>query len=336
MTGGFHHDDDRGVGNGRGHGPFARAGAASRDCSRCKRSLPSRRRPFSCSGRQSPNSSDTEEWLRRARSSPRRRIAPKSDFLAVMSHELRTPLNAISGYVELLGYGGRGSGDRKAARVPRREFERSQQHLLACSRMCSASRGSRPVVSSLSLQPVIVYDAIVALEGMLELELQRKRLTFDRQLPDTSLVARADPEKLRQILTQPRDQRSEVHARRRPDQRSAQRATSDMVRVWVTDTGIGIPSDQLDERVRSIFPGGSWAHAKVSGNGTRSRDRARSRTRDERRGVDREHAGAWEYGVADAAGGLSGREGLESRGASGLRSGADVPVPDPRPDAPGP
>jgi signal transduction histidine kinase len=90
-----------------------------------------------------------------------------------------------------------------------------------------------------------VYDAIVALEGMLELEMQKKRLTFGRPTPDPSLVARADPEKLRQILLNllangvkftPEGGQITVGAER----------VRDMVRVWVKDTGIGIPSDQLN------------------------------------------------------------------------------------------
>jgi signal transduction histidine kinase len=90
----------------------------------------------------------------------------------------------------------------------------------------------------------MVYDAIVALDGIWQLEMQKKRLTFDRHLPDLSLVARADPERLRQILLNlvangvkftPEGGRITIGADRERDS----------IRVWVTDTGIGIAADQL-------------------------------------------------------------------------------------------
>jgi signal transduction histidine kinase len=185
----------------------------------------------------------SEEWLRRAREIAEEANRAKSDFLAVMSHELRTPLNAISGYVELLDMQIAGPvTERQRAYLTR--IQNSQQHLLALLEDVLGFARLETGRLAVSLQPVMVYDAIVALEGMLELEMQKKGLTFARPTPDPSLVARADPEKLRQILLNllangvkftPEGGQITIGADR----------VRDTVRVWVRDTGIGIPSDQI-------------------------------------------------------------------------------------------
>jgi len=185
----------------------------------------------------------TEEWLRSAREIADQANRAKSDFLAVMSHELRTPLNAIAGYAELLEMEFGGPVTPKQHDFLSR-IQGSERHLLSLIEDVLGFARLETGRLTLSLQPVIIYDAIVALEGIVDLEMQKKRLTFTRQVAETSLAARADPEKLRQILLNliangvkftPEGGRIIIGAQRELDS----------VRVWVTDTGIGIPADQL-------------------------------------------------------------------------------------------
>lgn len=185
----------------------------------------------------------SEEWLRRAREIAEDSNRAKADFLAVMSHELRTPLNAISGYVELLEMQLAGPvTDQQRAYLSR--IHNSQKHLLSLLEDVLGFARLETGRLAVALQPVMVYDAIVALESMWQIEMQKKRLTFDRHLSDLSLVARADPERLRQILLNlvangvkftPEGGRITIGADRERDN----------IRVWVTDTGIGIAPDQL-------------------------------------------------------------------------------------------
>jgi signal transduction histidine kinase len=185
----------------------------------------------------------TEEWLRHAREIAEEANRAKVEFLAVMSHELRTPLTAISGYAELLAMELAGPvTDKQRDYITR--IQSSQRHLLSLLEDVLGFARLETGRLAVSLQPVIVYDAIVALDGILDLELRKKGLTFDRVVPDVSLVARADPEKLRQILLNlvangvkftPEGGRITVGATRERDR----------IRVWVTDTGIGIASHQL-------------------------------------------------------------------------------------------
>ena len=219
----------------------------------------------------------TEEWLRHAREIAEQANRAKSDFLAVMSHELRTPLNAISGYVELLAMELGGPVTPKQRDFLTR-IQGSQGHLLSLIDEVLGFARLETGRLSLSLQPVIIYDMIVALEAMVEVELQKKRLTFTRHVPETSLVARADPEKLRQILLNlvangvkftPEGGRISVGAKREHGS----------VRLWVTDTGIGIPSDQLKHVFDPYFQVDRGPSRKFPGMGLGlaiSRDLARA------------------------------------------------------------
>src|SRR5437868_4808775 len=219
----------------------------------------------------------TEEWLRHAREIAEQANRAKSDFLAVMSHELRTPLNAISGYVELLAMELGGPVTPKQRDFLSR-IQGSQGHLLSLIDEVLGFARLETGRLSLSLQPVIIYDMIVALEGMVEVELQKKRLTFTRHVSETSLVARADPEKLRQILFNlvangmkftPEGGRISVGAKREHGS----------VRLWVTDTGIGIPSDQLKHVFDPYFQVDRGPSRKFPGMGLGlaiSRDLARA------------------------------------------------------------
>jgi len=189
----------------------------------------------------------------------------KTDFLTTMSHELRTPLNAISGYVELLDMQVAGPVSEKQRNYLSR-IQSSQRHLLSLLEEVLGFARLETGRLALSPQPVIVYDAIVALENVLQLEMQKKRLTFDCRVPDLGLVVLADPEKLRQILLNlvangvkftPEGGRITVGAAREVDR----------IRVWVTDTGIGIPSDQLENVFEPFFQVDHGPTRKYSGMG---------------------------------------------------------------------
>ena len=207
----------------------------------------------------------TEEWLRRSREMAEEANRAKSDFLAVMSHELRTPLNAISGYVELLDMELAGPVSQKQREYLTR-IHKSQSHLHSLLEDVLGFTRLESGRLALSVQPVIVYDAIVALEGMVQAELDQKRLSFHRDVPDQSLVARADPDKLRQVLLNlvgngmkftPEGGHITIGAKRERNQ----------VRLWVADTGIGIAPDQLESVFEPFFQAERGPTRRYSGMG---------------------------------------------------------------------
>ena len=233
-----------------GHGPFARP-VLSEGLFALQTFMAVATATFLVLGASVAEQQRTQDWLRRARELAETANRAKSDFLAVMSHELRTPLNAISGYVDLLDMQVAGPVSETQRNYLTR-IQRSQQHLLSLLDEVLGFTRLENGRLGLALQPVIVYDATVALENMLQLDMQKKRLTFDRRVPDVSLVALADPDKLSQILLNlvangvkftPEGGRITVGAER----------AEDRIRVWVTDTGIGIPPNQLENVFEPFF-----------------------------------------------------------------------------------
>lgn len=192
---------------------------------------------------------DAETRLAHARAAEANQA--KAEFLAVMSHELRTPLNAISGYVDLMSLGVDGALTEKQ-RTSLSRIQLNQQQLLSLIDDVLSFAKIEAGKLRIDIQTVLVHDVIQSLEAIVRPELQRKELAFSCDPCDNSLSARADPEKLRQILLNfianaikftPQTGSIRVGAEPR----------GDAVRIWVSDTGIGIPSDQLTRVFEPFF-----------------------------------------------------------------------------------
>jgi signal transduction histidine kinase len=123
----------------------------------------------------------------------------KAEFLTVMSHELRTPLNSIGGYVDILEMELRGPlTDAQKADLAR--IKRSQGHLLGIiNDILNFTR-----LEATELQYDIIDVPLRALIGDLEAVVSSlasaKSLIYQCDPPASSTYARADPDKLRQIL----------------------------------------------------------------------------------------------------------------------------------------
>jgi signal transduction histidine kinase len=123
----------------------------------------------------------------------------KSDFLAVMSHELRTPLNAIGGYAELMEMGLHGPvTDAQKDALAR--IIRSQGHLLTLiNDVLSFARIEAGQVQY-AIADVPLHATLSELETLVEPQVGASRLAF-RYVPcDPGLAARADADKVRQVV----------------------------------------------------------------------------------------------------------------------------------------
>jgi signal transduction histidine kinase len=167
----------------------------------------------------------------------------KTAFLAAMSHELRTPLNAIGGYIDLLDMGLRGpvTDDQHAAFA---RVRTNQQHLaLLITEVLNFAR----VESGRMAYTVSDIDACGALTHALELVeplIAQRGLVFDGISGDRSLVARADPEKVTQILVNLLS--NAIKFTPAGGHIGAEcTASDDTVLLHVRDTGIGIAPEKL-------------------------------------------------------------------------------------------
>jgi signal transduction histidine kinase len=116
-----------------------------------------------------------------------------------MSHELRTPLNSIGGYVDLLEMELRGplTGAQKAdlARI-----KRSQEHLLGIINDILNFTRLEATELKYDIIDVPLRALIGDLEAVVNSLARAKSLAYLCDAPPGSTYARADPDKLRQIL----------------------------------------------------------------------------------------------------------------------------------------
>ena len=170
----------------------------------------------------------------------------KSSFLAVMSHELRTPLNAIIGYSELLGDGVAGpllpKQQEQVGRV-----QASARHLLQLINEVLAFARIEAGREEVQVEPVDLYHLVRETAALVEPLASLKELSLRVEVPDGLAMVNTDPGKVRQILLNLLSNAvkftdsGEVLLRARVD--------PDMIHLEVSDTGIGIPAEQM----RKIF-----------------------------------------------------------------------------------
>ncbi|WP_420125841.1 ATP-binding protein [Longimicrobium sp.] len=168
----------------------------------------------------------------------------KSEFLAVMSHELRTPLNAIGGYAELLEMGIRGPVTPQQADDLRR-IQNSQRHLLGLINEVLNYAKIETGSVHYDVADVPVREALAAAESLVAPQARAKGLALGVGDGAPSVTARADAEKLRQILVNLLSNAIKFTDRGGRVEISCQRLDG-RVRVDVRDTGVGIPTEKLE------------------------------------------------------------------------------------------
>ena len=187
-----------------------------------------------------------------ARAAAEEANAAKMTFLATMSHELRTPLNAIAGHVQLMEmelHGPVTVGQKEAlARV-----NKAQGHLLGLINDILTYAKVESGRIQYQLVALDVAEVVTEACQLVEPRFAAKRITLQVKLskgPDVQLVL-ADRDKLGQVVLNLLSNALKFTAE--DGAVTVALATnahaSEVVRLIVSDTGVGIPADKLD----SIF-----------------------------------------------------------------------------------
>ncbi len=174
----------------------------------------------------------------------------KSEFLANTSHELRTPLTAILGFLQLVRDG--------AVEDPAKQHEflgiahESAEKLLTIINdvldLAKIEAGRLEVNQA----PVQAHRVLENIEALFRHQMKGQGLTFNVVQPPVKAVAWADPDRTAQILTNllsnavkftPRGGTVTVEC-------SAHAGT---IRFHVSDTGAGIPPEELESVFESFY-----------------------------------------------------------------------------------
>jgi PAS domain S-box-containing protein len=202
----------------------------------------------------------------------------KSEFLAAMSHELRTPLNAIGGYTDLLIMGVRGSVAREQLEDLHR-IKRSQQHLLGIiNDILNFSRMEAGQITY-EYSTVPLSSVIESVGHMLEPQAAAKNVKLAVEPSPPDVVAWADRSKVEQILLNLLSNAVKFTDEGAVTLNCARHDDEQRVQITVTDTGVGIPSDQLErifEPFVQVGPSNSLRHQGTGLGLAISRDLARA------------------------------------------------------------
>jgi signal transduction histidine kinase len=160
-----------------------------------------------------------------------------------MSHELRTPLNAIAGYAELLAMGVRGPVNDEQLRDLSR-IQQNQHHLLEIiTDILNFSRIEAGRVRYV-LGALPVRDVLARMEGMIEPQARARSIEYRCENVADGVAVLADREKLEQVLINLLGNAVKFTPSGGRITLSAD-VEGERVRLHVSDTGIGIESDQI-------------------------------------------------------------------------------------------
>ena len=164
----------------------------------------------------------------------------KSDFISIASHELRTPLHLVLGYAALLREEAGGESGEQLG-IVLQAATKLKELIDDMVNLSHLQAGSATLnLSEFCLQEVI-QECIEAQEQYAA----RKALEIRQSVPAAAVHVHADREKIGIILSNLLDNAIQftppggrIHVALRPQ--------TEMVAVSVSDTGIGVPQDQLD------------------------------------------------------------------------------------------
>jgi signal transduction histidine kinase len=169
----------------------------------------------------------------------------KSEFLRNMSHELRTPLNAIGGFAELIEMGAQGPvTDEQHASLAR--ITRNQQHLVTLVGEILNFVRVESGRMEYQIADVQMDRALSDIAEMLSGVIKEKGLTLDGPRCGANAVARADSDRVRQILLNLVMNAVKYTPRGGGTIALSCRVMSDSVITDVADTGRGIPPEKLE------------------------------------------------------------------------------------------
>jgi signal transduction histidine kinase len=196
----------------------------------------------------------------------------KSQFLANMSHELRTPLNAILGYSEMLEEEAKGIGQNALAEDMQRIYS-SGKHLLGLINdildLSKIEAGKMPLYLETFEVSAMILETVSLIQPLIEKN--QNRLTL---LPmDGTGEMHSDMVKVRQILynlisnAAKFTTQGEITLGVSRETASAAMNDEDWIVLRVSDTGIGLSEEQIQQLFRPFVQGDTSTTRKFGGTG---------------------------------------------------------------------
>jgi signal transduction histidine kinase/DNA-binding NarL/FixJ family response regulator/purine-cytosine permease-like protein len=180
----------------------------------------------------------------------------KTRYIAGISHEIRTPLNSIYGYAQLLERGAVGPSDN-AIRVIRRSAEHLADLIDGILDISKIENG----ILRLNRDKVALAEFLDQIVDMFRLQAAAKGIEFVyTRPPNLPAYVHVDQKRLRQILINLLS--NAIKYTERGSATLTVRYRSQVAEFEVADTGVGIPTHELD-RVFEPFERGQGANVRA-------------------------------------------------------------------------
>ncbi len=190
----------------------------------------------------------------------------KGQFLANMSHELRTPLNAIIGFSELIDSSVESGGWKSAYREYLTDIIDSGHSLLNLINAVLDLSKMEAGLLELHLDDVDLLEIAQLAWGLMSRAAQDARVTVSVNAPPAPVHVTGDATKLKQVLLNLLSNAIKFTA---PGGGAALsfEGTADTVSIVVTDTGCGIPADELNRVTQPFVQADGSLSRRHSGSG---------------------------------------------------------------------
>ncbi|HEV2613470.1 MAG TPA: ATP-binding protein [Gammaproteobacteria bacterium] len=188
----------------------------------------------------------------------------KSEFLATMSHELRTPLNAIIGYSEMMEGNAKKEGLEKYTRNLGKVIYSGKHLLLLINDILDLSKIEAEKME-VFLEEISIKELVKDLDSMIRPSLEKNNNTFKVNIKTDVEMMCTDILRSRQALLNllANADKFTVNGNITLDVTSH----GSMIQFDVSDTGIGIPPEQLEKLFQSFSQGDSSTTRRYGGTG---------------------------------------------------------------------
>jgi signal transduction histidine kinase/HAMP domain-containing protein len=188
----------------------------------------------------------------------------KEEFLSNVSHELKTPLVSIEGYSEVLSAGTLGElneQQKKAVDTVMRNADRLER-LIDSILYLSIEEAGR---MQYTFKPLQIVDVIEKSVSDMLLQIKRNDLTIKKELSDNLPLIQADEDRMMQVMINlignaiKFTPSGEIAITAHED--------GDNLHIAVSDTGIGICQEQIDNLFERFYQGDASTKRRYGGTG---------------------------------------------------------------------
>jgi PAS domain S-box-containing protein len=182
-----------------------------------------------------------DEELRLAKLAAEQANEAKSDYLSRMSHELRTPLNAILGFAQLLELDDLHDEQRDNLG----HIMSGARHLLSLINEVLDIAAIEAGRLALSLEPVPLADVVAETVSLIRPLADQSNIMIAAPDVACSIHVLGDRQRLKQVLLNLLSNAVKYNREGGSVELSCAPVSDDRLRIAVTDTGLGIPSEAL-------------------------------------------------------------------------------------------